>query len=815
MNIELYINNKLCDLEKSELSIKLKRQFFNPTELNTKDSQKSYNISLPSTPTNDQIFRYSNVEETEGKFATHPNAQLYINGILIFDGNFRLTQISKDSYQGNLGVANPLTVKDVFGERKMNEVGKWNIPDWNKQAAINSINQEDNPPYIFPFAMYGIFPKNAERGEPTGRDIYDENTELKLNNFPPSFNCIQMLQKIFKNMSYNLIGSATTDERLKNLYVSYRNPNDHPMDWGVSDGIHFTADWDLVSRRNEKIETNRGLNRNSNLCAFNILEGQNIILNSLSVNDKYNWVEKTNPGIKITIPEDGLYKIHFGLVYNMERTYDTHSDAEVTVKDSDLNETITSEIYLTRNEPTDTNLNKLTLINTYDDANRLYPEMNRVNFIDSDLNSSILCGFSIGKEDKQDVGYYKSLCNPIARKPASSESAVDSPGYRKDGQQVNKHKIVLQQGANLATRMTENYGDRNRDGNVYQIVWLQKGDKIGLVNVSSMFDGVIARHNFHMDVTIEPFRTDKEWINIDDNGNGQMNWNDYTNLKGYPLELTQFLPSESTINDWIDHFCKAFNLQLTHLGDNNFSLDTKDVNLIKNTSRVIDLDKKTNVVQRYNEPLGLPPAYELGFTIGNSEHGYVDSITDEKLNTGETGGGTFKTNSLSSGNPIKLNSNFSYCWYKPITIKNENNKQVNVPVIGDDEVWSKGSYSEMMKKVYFGKAQRFWYKKKGETQTVKIDNLETNLALVSNSYEGDRPLHLDYEDKPTSIMRNYFMLLTNEKNYTKVECYLTPEEYNNLDKSYVRFNGDLYVVAEADGYDPMGGAKTKLKLMKR
>ncbi len=67
-----------------------------------------------------------------------------------------------------------------------------------------------------------------------------------------------------------------------------------------------------------------------------------------------------------------------------------------------------------------------------------------------------------------------------------------------------------------------------------------------------------------------------------------------------------------------------------------------------------------------------------------------------------------------------------------------------------------------------------------------------------------------------SILDNYFTLLTNAENsYTTVECFLSPEEYGNIDNCIVRFNGDLYTIAEVDGYDPLCRRKAELKLIRK
>ena len=53
-NTELYINKRLCDISDS-ISIRLNRQLINPAELNTKDAQYSYSITLPATGNNNDI----------------------------------------------------------------------------------------------------------------------------------------------------------------------------------------------------------------------------------------------------------------------------------------------------------------------------------------------------------------------------------------------------------------------------------------------------------------------------------------------------------------------------------------------------------------------------------------------------------------------------------------------------------------------------------------------------------------------------------------------------------------------------------------
>ena len=96
-----------------------------------------------------------------------------------------------------------------------------------------------------------------------------------------------------------------------------------------------------------------------------------------------------------------------------------------------------------------------------------------------------------------------------------------------------------------------------------------------------------------------------------------------------------------------------------------------------------------------------------------------------------------------------------------------------------------------------------------------VHETPAEVALVANEYKGKTDLWLNYENKPDSIMHEYFTLLTNDKEYTSVECYLSPEEYDMLPRALVRFNGDGYHVGDADGFEQLGKSKTKLQLIKK
>lgn len=953
MNIELYIANRLCDLDKSDLSIRLKRQFINPTELNTKDAQKSYTISLPSTPNNDEIFRYKNVEETDGKFALYPDARLYVNGLLILDGKFRLSEITRDGYKGNLGVPTPLTAKDVFGERKMNDIEQdWILTDWEGLESITKYNKRgDNPECIFPLVMYGLLPKEDPIGKGySNKDIFDEQVKLELDNMPPSFNCIQLLKKLFESKGYKLGGTAMNDERLKNLYTSYKNPNDFQMDWATGSIRYKLDNWQIFgidkykkSRIEKQIYSNS--DEKKKLIYINLfdLQNTNYGLGKTVITDPYHNIKKTTIGNKIVAPYSGLYKIVFDckvqlIKEKIESGYGEDKDGYVYINDKRIVHSkqgtdntfirIPIEIMLLKNR--DEDYEKYQFINRYyknntrfnpgskgDDVlfpkeevlknDGIYERIGYPNFIDPLISKELVCGFSFGRksniyeeEDNPEEieetpalrsstfssdnpendykfksrndkyylhPYSEGYCFPML--PAAgyswsagytkgtedrSYSVVYSPGYTKiDKTPTLSHQIELYKdynknkadawakvdmaNVNTGTVPNKTRGGRNAWGRIEQIVWLDKGDTLDVIELilTERWDNndggrlSVFNHSVTFELELIPFKRDKGWIKTNDEGSSTepMYWCDKPDFSKDKINLKNFLPSNIKINDWIDNFCKAFNLQLSNPRPGEYTLDQKETSLNRKSSIILDLDKKTNVSQRANETLNLPATYDIGFTINKDEAGYVATkkVNKKGEEIYDDGGGTFHTGSIDKS-ITSQKSNFSRNWFKALyqnkEKKDKGEKMMELPIISDKEAWEKSfDYREMMKKKYYDKPQRFWYR--NGTKTLPTDyinestkeKISVDVALVSNSYNGNKPLTLDYEDKPDSIMRQYFMLLDNNKSYTTVECYLTPEEYDMLDRCYVKFNGDLYLVAEADGFDPLGKSKTKLKLLKK
>lgn len=357
----------------------------------------------------------------------------------------------------------------------------------------------------------------------------------------------------------------------------------------------------------------------------------------------------------------------------------------------------------------------------------------------------------------------------------------------------------------------------NGQGDVAAVIWLEAGELLTVASVSG--EGRRRRSAQHSSygwvnqrvkwaLSIQPFRTDQDWLKVSlaGNGTGAMNWLDPVNFDTDSINLMGFLSADMKTNDFIDNVVRAFNLQLTQVAADTFALNVKQ-SRTSVSSRSIDLDPWASVRNRANTPLGLPSVYRLGFTVAEDEEGYVQ--------TGDDGGGQFSTGAT-DGAVVEQKSSFSFNWFKDIT---KDGVTLPLPIISKADVWAPTMpYPDAMAKRYTDLAYRFWYFDgllNDLGASFEFNGVDMGLAKVTNAIDGVSVLN--YKNVPHSILDNYFTLLINgSSHYTEIDAYLTPAQYRQLDGSiFVRFNGDLYYLAEITGYDPSNRNKAKLKLIRR
>lgn len=320
--IELYINNRLCDTGR-DFSVRLNRQLLNPRELNAKDAQYSFSITLPPTSNNHTVFNYANIEETKDKFNIEYKAELIINSVRVFIGLFRLSEVTRTRYKGNLYIPAPKSIKDIFGDTKLNENAEFRIPfkDFAEYISYYNTQAATSPQMaIFPYTLYGVLPKvPALNGSYSSRNLWDDSVRMGLRDMPPSINPLLMLRHIFDSHGYKLGGSAFDDERLTNLYMSYKNDTGYVQPWNyghhaimrirgawsnVYNYTKFERSWDRVDRDGEVYYSGDLLD--STNVEIDVLEdpGANILLTRVNDTGGEAWTR-----CRVSIPASGYYKV--------------------------------------------------------------------------------------------------------------------------------------------------------------------------------------------------------------------------------------------------------------------------------------------------------------------------------------------------------------------------------------------------------------------------------------------------------------------------------------------------------------------------
>jgi hypothetical protein len=882
--IELYINNRLCDVGR-DFGVRLNRQLLNPGELNTKDAQYSYSVTLPPTSNNHAIFNYANIEETKDKFNREYKAELVINSVQVFIGLFRLSEVTRDKYKGNLYIPALKSIKDIFGEKKLNENPEYRVEfkdfaEW--VSHYNTLAATDPQMAIFPYTLYGVLPKYpADNDAP--RDSWDSNVRLGMQDLPPSINPLLMLQHVFKSHGYNLIGSALNDERLTRLYMSYKNETDYTQPWnyGRHAKIRVTGKWSnregtQLEHGVSEINEDRGKVYACNLfdCNNSVITkqedpGNNVLLDKKQGDDNRDWTQ-----CQIHVPASGYYKIRLKAGAKFSAWSTTERDSYTGIRfvgtvatDVGYEDGFSAAVIgikLLRDWGTgdfgisgngiDGVLYKNNLpqndIYDIDNTPKYVPTYNdgMILFIDPAQNENYLAGFQWGKKiesdiNPRDLNQGLSQVN-VAKTGGSWDASISKNEYTKlaiNNPNGYDRYAIMRVGENeytswgssekfkmLVNNSPENYARRGQfsgeslkpeiagEGELNCVVWLNAGELLTVVDVvdesylrSYHKDRLGCKvHEVYFDLTLTPFRTDEDWLKVNSAGNGTdtMNWNDEVNFDTDSINLVGFLPADMKTDDFIDNFCKAFNLQLTQTDATTFELSAKQSKTAV-SNQFINLDNLASVHDRSNTPLGLPSLYKLGFTVDEEEEGY-------EL-TKDNGGGEFKTGATEE-KVLEQKSTFSYNWFKNIA---KGNTVLPLAVITKHEVWTnKIPYPDAMKKRYTNLASRFWYSDgllNDLGTTFDFNGKPLSIVKVSNELPGLSILN--YKNQKLTILTNYFTLLINgSSHYTEVEGYLTPDQYEDLNGSLMAmFNGDLYHVAEISGYDPAGRNKTKIKLIRK
>lgn len=473
--IEIYINGKLCDYNDA-FTIRLNKQFISPGELNTKNAQYSYSVSLPVTSNNVKIFGPIHIEEVGRKFSKIYDAEVYVNALRVFKGSFKISDISRDGYKGNFYIPAVVEVKDVFGSALFKDAPAYNIPFDAFTDSINQYNADaanEPQPAIFPYVLYGLLPKvpvNVTTKAYTSRVFWDSTVRLGINDFPPSINVVKLLQHLFTSYGYSLTGNVLTDSRFTEQYVSYKNNNEYVMPWNYADigRVHISGVWSNIYNQNEADPVaeriyEKGVNNNTDVygtnlfnstnAKINVIEdrGSNFLKNTAVDNNGNTWYNS-----QLRIPISGYYKVQLYADVRVDgianlRYTDPDTGTQFvggwSEKVSNYFPDNAYEIHLLRDNNTGDfgdaapKLMGLFYLDNQPQENPdarplYYPQVDangsQINFVDQAESSNLVLGLSVGREWRQRFGVFQS--DSYMRNPKDTTNSYQQVLAGKSGQ---------------------------------------------------------------------------------------------------------------------------------------------------------------------------------------------------------------------------------------------------------------------------------------------------------------------------------------------------------------------------------------------
>lgn len=331
--IELYIANELIELESQDsLNLRINNVLFNPEKNTTTQAEYSYSFSIPSTPNNDRILSYANNLSKANKFHTRYRAQVYADGILIFDGSLTIQEYdaSEKMYKCNLVNIKINTIDEIFGDMKLTDL-KWEVP-FDGVPSINQINSDMSSKYFFPFVSYGVFQKKYVSKDEVAADYtpkfdIDKYNRFWVETFYPSLNVMEMIRQAFTQKGYVVGGSAFADPNINNIFASTNladeqsplynlgNPKFGYLDISTTfstnnRGVGYQQELNFPYYKVTCIESSdQGITQNieynfNTVNLYNAFSGDTSATTLASASYMYDPNEKV-----IVIPADGFYKV--------------------------------------------------------------------------------------------------------------------------------------------------------------------------------------------------------------------------------------------------------------------------------------------------------------------------------------------------------------------------------------------------------------------------------------------------------------------------------------------------------------------------
>lgn len=860
-NIDIVVEGKRVDIiDTKSLNIRLNNVLFNPEEISTTQAEYSFSFDLPTSPTNCEIFGHANVLSVKNKFNKQFKTKVYANEILIFDGMLKLSSISKDVFKCNLVSIKLNKVDDIFGDTKMNEL-KWYI-DYNGIDTINSTNENMKSEYFFPLVCYGAFQKTPSEVYSNAYNAYtpkhtiDKFNKWYYESFSPSINLLSLVQRLFKYKGYEVDGDIFNDENIKNVYLSEYLKDGQSTTYNIGreefGKVNVRFDFSNADKETALIQE---LIYPKEECKWTDLEKTDVKYYNLEKVYNYDVFTSKSMTFKnkpndylfrenmIVVPSDGLYKISMDINIDISKStdlevYEWLLKKSSTISEPDFEKTIKTksfdnfpiEVQLVRNE------DKTELIygNPTNRLRGVYPhegEATPIKMIkrgeplafDPLVNPNFLCGFTT---INQSPSFIKNGRSWSVDSLESNVSRYNMGGYwvsDNDPRNPTNSSTLTSYNKNSLQGVEVDHlskiGEYKYQGHLQFVVALKKNDTLRLKAISKCFqtNGLEAEEAKFTDCT---FSIDGELMveaytpkvktyqdNVD------LGWDNIPQKDRFEtqLNLGQFLNAEEKMSDFVNDVIDSLNLQYIQNGK-NITLNKT----ILNGNSYIDLDDRIDPTEAEIERIEYPSSMEIKYKIDDEERGFYMSVPNDKIELDDwkdyADVGSEKLELVEDAEDETIELKHSYTWYEEFTIEDHN---IQLPIISKDEYMIEGyDYEESMKHDGKSLSQRWWYRNVNSQFQLKLwNNSIYNVSIPTNEKNGNV---LNYKNENGSLLKNYFNIFSNVySNKVQINVYITPQEYIKLKNgTMVKFDEDLYVVSQIEGYDPSGNNTTKITLLK-
>lgn len=297
---------------------------------------------------------------------------------------------------------------------------------------------------------------------------------------------------------------------------------------------------------------------------------------------------------------------------------------------------------------------------------------------------------------------------------------------------------------------------------------------------------------------------------------------------GVNLKLGNFLNAKEKMSDFINNFIKTFNLQYNQIGKNVFINKNKlDMTSIRSE---VDIDDRVKTSEGQASRIDYPGTMQVKWSIADDEAGAyrsIDTVEHQGANNWkdyiDRGSDEVQMDTTNESKSESVESKWSYTWYQDFTLYGYNKQTGNdnghiatlrIPLIAKDEDFIIQS-DDSMSKDGLSLKQRLWFRDGQTSESLELWNgSAVSVTLPTDEYNG---CTLNFRNEQGSLLDRYFNVTPRtDSNYLTVECYLTPQEYLMLKNgAFTKFDDDLYLVSEIQGYDPSGVNKTELILIKK